>query len=133
MSRNRISIDSLQEEIQEIVTNYQQEVQEDLNSAGKETAEKVVTRLKETSPSNPYTTKKKYKNGWTYEEKKSIGSAMEYVIYNKNKPSLTHILENGRAKIGGGRVEGIPHIGPAEEFGIKLFMELTEGKLKKNG
>lgn len=133
MSRNRISIDSLQEEIQAIVTEYQEEVQDNLNEAGKETAEKVVARLKETSPSNPYTTRKKYKNGWTYEENKTIGTAMEYVIYNKNKPSLTHILENGRAKVGGGRVEGIPHIKPAEEYGIDLFIKLTEGKLGKNG
>lgn len=56
----------------------------------------------------------KYASGWTFQiEKSRLGSGV--VIYNKNKPGLAHLLENGHAKRSGGRVEGTPHIAPAEE------------------
>ena len=54
----------------------------------------------------------KYAKGWTYQsEYRRLGSVA--TIYNKT-PGLPHLLENGHAKRGGGRVSGRTHIAPVE-------------------
>ena len=75
-----------------------------------------------------------YKRGWTVRTTRKHGS-VESVIYNKDKPGLTHILEKshviknkngtyGRTSPGHGQVE---HIGPArdaaEEYLLRLLTE----------
>ena len=51
------------------------------------------------------------------------------VIYNAKYPGLTHLLENGHAKAGGGFVPGRPHIEPAEQKINELIMKEYERRL----
>jgi hypothetical protein len=101
-----IKIDDLAGEIVLAVRTYTEEVGAAIEEAVKETAQALAADLRETSPKNTG----EYAKGWAA-RKEGPG---RYVVYNKKKPQLTHLLEHGHAKAGGGRVEGRPHIKPAE-------------------
>ena len=102
-----IKVDDLAGEIVLAVKTYTEEVGAAIEEAVKETAQALAADLRETSPKDTG----KYAKGWTA-KKEGPG---RYVVYNKTKPQLTHLLEHGHAKRGGGRVEGRPHIKPAGE------------------
>ena len=102
-----VKVDDLAGEIVLAVRTYTEEVGEAIEEAVKETAQALAADLRETSPKDTG----EYAKGWTA-RKEGPG---KYVVYNKKKPQLTHLLEHGHAKRGGGRVEGRPHIKPAKE------------------
>jgi len=104
---NVIKIDDLAGEIVLAVRTYTEEVGAAIDQAARDTAKAMAKDLRETSPKDTG----EYAKGWTY-RKEAPGS---YRVYNKKKPQLTHLLEHGHAQRGGGRVEGRPHIKPAEE------------------
>lgn len=68
-----------------------------------------------------------YASGWAWEVEDALGSAGVYVrVYNRKKPSLTHLLEMGHEKWVGGRdtgerVAGKPHIAPAADAAYAAF------------
>ena len=56
-----------------------------------------------------------YKKGWAVKKQKETANSLELVVHNKKRYQLTHLLEKGHAKRGGGRVRAFPHIAPAEQ------------------
>jgi hypothetical protein len=108
----------LSKEIAKALAEYTSEVEEGLEKAKLETANETVKHLK--SGSRPKLTGD-YLAGWA---RKKSGTAQ--VIHNKTDYQLTHLLEKGHAKVGGGRVPGYPHIGPAEEEAIKYYVQRAE-------
>lgn len=114
-----IKINDLSKEIAKALQIYTNEVTEGMEQAKEEVANDAIQELKANSPRSPKRAKK-YANGW---RKKKVGKAL--VIYNR-KYQLTHLLEKGHAKVNGGRVRAIPHIGPVEEKAIKAYVSKTE-------
>lgn len=120
-----IKVDELAGEIVLAIRAYTEEVSETIDEAARETAKALAKDLRETSPKKTG----EYAKGWTY-RKEAPGS---YRVYNKKKPQLTHLLEHGHAKAGGGRVEGIPHIKPARDRHIPQFEKKVRQILERGG
>lgn len=124
----RTEIESLSVEILALLEEYAEDVAEDMKEAAKEVAKDAVKELKETSPAgNGYGGH--YKDGWKTKIESENSRSLSIRIYNKKKPGLTHLLEKGHAKRGGGRVEGIPHIAPAEQNAIKNYERRLKERL----
>src|SRR5690606_30840215 len=120
-----IKVDDLAGEIVLAVRTYTEEVGAAIEEAVKETAQDLAAVLRETSPKDTG----EYAKGWTA-RKEGPG---RYVVYNKKKPQLTHLLEHGHAKSSGGRVEGIPHIKPAEDRYVPEFEKKVQQILERSG
>lgn len=66
-----------------------------------------------------------YAKGWT-----TTKMDRDYYIRNRKKPGLTHLLEKGHAKRGGGEVAPIRHIEPVEEWVSKELAKRIEEEIK---
>ncbi|MGL4523532.1 MAG: HK97 gp10 family phage protein [Bacilli bacterium] len=108
-----IKIDALSQELTKAMAAYTKDIAEGMRKATNKVTTEAVKELH--SLDDPKITGD-YLKGWA--KKKTIDG---YTIHNKKKPGLTHLLEKGHAKRGGGRVNGIVHIRPVEERANKSF------------
>lgn len=76
-----------------------------------------------------------YRKGWTLKTERQIinDDVASVTVYNKDRGYLTHLLENGHQKAGGGRVEAIPHIKPAEEEARRYLEEHIRWVIEEAG
>lgn len=111
-------INDLHAEILRQLQVYNREVEEGLKEIQQDTAKRLVADLKETSPKDTGS----YKKGWRIKrQRKSL------IVHNATDYQLTHLLEHGHAKRGGGRVAAKVHIAPAEEKMIHQYLDDIEG------
>jgi hypothetical protein len=124
-----IKIDQLANEIAKGLAEYSEDVIDGIDQASEKITKDAVRELKSKSPKKTG----KYAGGWTQKTVKRYGETNSHIIYNKSKPQLTHLLEHGHAKRGGGRVEGKSHIRPVEEQVIQEFSAEVERVIKQGG
>lgn len=120
-----VSITNLAAEIALAVEQYTEEVAAQIEAEVEATAKKVLADVKANSPIDTGA----YKKGWRIKKKSGTGWT-KYVVYQKTKPQIAHLLEFGHAKVGGGRVAARPHIrktydahAPAMQRRIKRIIE----------
>ncbi len=117
-----IKIDKLSDEIMKGLMEYKDLVADDVKSIVKKVGNDTKNEIKNNAPKRTGA----YKKSWSVKTTKENSNALTVTVHSKNRYRLTHLLEKGHAKRGGGRTKAIPHIGPAEEKAIKeLYDEIS--------
>ncbi len=114
----------LEKAIQSVLEEYASEANEIISEEANAVAKETVKKLKATSPKN----KGGYASGWTSKTERSA-KVSTATVYNRKKPGLAHLLENGHANRNGGRTQGIRHIDPAAEAAEKNFLNRLKERL----
>ena len=115
MANRTIHFSQLETVIVKALSEYSEEVAEGVQKEVEDAATELVNTLKKTSPRKTG----EYARGWTQKTEYKSRDDIRIRVYNRTKPQITHLLENGHAKVNGGRVDGIPHIRPAEQNTVK--------------
>ena len=122
-----IQIDELAEVINEGLKEYADLATEDVKAAVRKSAKAVKDQINGSAPVRTG----RYAKSWKVKTTAESANGLEQTVYSPNRYMLSHLLEKGHAKRGGGRVRAIPHIAPAEEMGIEMFEGLIEKALKE--
>lgn len=120
--------DELAEAIGEELSQYFDNLNEAVKQAVRQTSQECRDEIKRRSPKRTG----KYRKSWAITEVLNRHGSIRLVVHNKKHYRLTHLLENGHAKKSGGRVESIPHIGPAEKHAEQNLMKRVEEAIKND-
>ena len=122
-----IEIEKLAKTVTDTLSEYSVEVFADVKEAVKEVSKECLSEIKKNAPKSSGD----YKKGWRLKTEYDRKNDTRVIIYNKTTYQLTHLLEHGHAKAGGGRVEGKPHIAPAEKNAVEKLVKRVEEIVKK--
>lgn len=119
-------MESLGNQLSAILNDYSDELRDEVEQAIKTSAD-TTTKLLRTVADQLHHRTGEYAKGWTVTKVESTWKGVQAIIYNKTKPGLAHLLNNGHAKRGGGRVSGDSHIDDVTEFAQEnLFNEVEK-------
>lgn len=127
-----VSVDELAnaivEEMQKFSTEVTEKVKKAVDVVAKECNEEIKSHITFNQPTGEYVKafriKKTYENLYT-RKKTWYVSGSQY--------RLTHLLENGHAKVNGGRVKAYPHIKYGEELARQRMQELAKEAIENAG
>ena len=120
MSERKVSIEQMAKAVMDGLIEYAGLATDVMKDCVTKAGNTVKSEVKANAPVRTG----QYKKGWAVKKQKETANSLELVVHNKKRYQLTHLLEKGHAKRGGGRVRAFPHIAPAEQAGIR---ELEEG------
>lgn len=123
-----VTIDEMAGAIMRILNDFNRATNETVDEAASTAAKHARNTLRVTSPNLTG----EYAKGWEVktESKARTSGRAKVIVHNKTNYQLTHLLENGHAKVvwghrTGGEVEGKTHIKPAEETAKDEFIQLV--------
>ena len=114
------SIDNLAEEVMKGLQEYCELADDEMKKAVRKAATSVKKEISANAPKRTGA----YAKSWTSSRVKETSHNLQMTVHSRNRYRLAHLLEKGHAKRGGGRVEGHPHIAPAEKNGEELLENL---------
>lgn len=121
----KVKVDNFAKTVEQALSDYADDVNDIVKQEIKDAGKEAVKELKEKSPKHTG----KYAKRWRSTVQRETAVGAEVVVHNKIY-GLTHLLEKGHAKRGGGRVAGIPHIAPVEEEITGKLSDEIEKELK---
>lgn len=101
-----IRIDELADTVMKGLKEYAQLAEDDLKEDVKKAGKTVKQQIESTAPRKTG----KYAKSWTVKKTRETSDSIQVVVYSKNRYQLTHLLEHGHAKRGGGRTRAFPHL-----------------------
>ncbi|HSW63730.1 MAG TPA: hypothetical protein VLH56_10545 [Dissulfurispiraceae bacterium] len=122
-----IKLDKLALTIEQELRLYSRQVLVVIDREGEKIGKEGVANLREASPQRSG----RYAKGWTLKAERMFGKPTQYIIHNKDRYQLTHLLEHGHAKRGGGRVQGQPHIAPVEKEVVDAYLAAVEEAIRQ--
>ena len=126
MSNRSVKIDQMASAIQECLDEYKVMATDEMKKAIKKAGKTVKEDINGSAP----VLTGKYAKSWTSRVTAEDSVSLEVTVYSPSRYMLAHLLENGHAKRGGGRVRAIPHIAPAEEHGMEQLENDLERALR---
>lgn len=133
MSGVSINAGELSLEISKALEQYTKEVSEAIEVEKEKTAKAIVEDLKQSTAWTDRTKGAKgYRKGFAVKKEGEKGN-QTFIIHNKNKPQIAHLLELGHAKRGGGRVDARPHWRPIGDKHIKAYEKRIEQIIQNGG
>lgn len=128
MSSNRtVAVDDLSTVIKRELEEYCSFTAEEVKQIVGEVGENVKKEIQENAPVDTGA----YRKSWKVTKAKETATSLDVVVHSEKRYRLTHLLEKGHAKRGGGRVAARVHIAPAEANAEKELIEKVERSLKQ--
>ena len=126
---SKVNIDGLADAVLKELKKFNDVTEEEFEKIAKAVAKEGTKKLKATSPRGRGSKKGHYADGWGVTYLKKGNRKFQFVVHNKKKPGLTHLLENGHALNRGGKARAIVHIKPVEEWCNEEFERRVEMRL----
>jgi hypothetical protein len=120
------------EQLSDAIMEGLEEYKDLSTDAMKEAVEKTAKDVKKEIQSKAPVRTGKYKKSWKVTKTEENAEKLVMTVH-AGRYQLTHLLEHGHAKRGGGRVAAIPHIAPAEADGVKELEDEITDSLEKGG
>ncbi len=116
-----VSVDEMGNAIQKEFEEYVEHTADEVKKIVSKVADDVKEKIQEGAPVDTGA----YKKSWIITKTKDSALGAEYTVHSKTRYRLTHLLEFGHAKRGGGRVKAIPHIAKGENLAISELKKET--------
>lgn len=122
MADRRVSVDQMADAIFQTLGDYAELSNEVMKECVAETGKSVKKDIQDNAPVGTG----KYKKSWAAKKVKENANSLTMVVHSRDRYQIAHLLEHGHAKRGGGRVQGTPHIAPAERRGAEELVAKME-------
>ena len=122
MAGKTVDIDGFAAVLEQQLADYGISAAADVKVAVTKAGESVRGQIETTAPRDTG----RYAKSWAVDTVKETASSKMVVVHSKKQYRLTHLLEFGHAKRGGGRTKAQPHIAPAEKAGFEMLLSEVE-------